>query len=163
MTAGMPRGARLWIDGAWLRPLAACMLLLPPLARADPLLDAARWQHRLLVIAAPMDDDGLLRRQRDLLAGLEAEAASRDLVVVEIVGAVVDVRPAVLPPVDAGALRAALSLDGRQFGLVLVGLDGGVKRRSDQPLPACALLGAIDAMPMRRSALRDGGAIRCPD
>lgn len=45
--------------------------------------------------------------------------------------------------------------DGR-FAVALVGKDGGVKFRADEPVPAREIFGRIDAMPMRRREMREG-------
>ena len=165
MTACRPRTRTDRVGGAWTRLVIACALLTAPFVRADPLLDVARWQQRLLVITAPTADDDGLQQQRQLLARLDADAASRDLLLVELVADEARVvPPGRMQPPDVAALREALALDRDRFAVVLVGLDGGIKLRSAQPLRRCALLGTIDAMPMRRRELGDGGgALACQD
>jgi hypothetical protein len=140
-------------------------LLAGAAAQAEPLLDAARWQHRLLVVTAPAADDPALGRQREQLADLGDDATTRDLVVVELAADAARATPAQrLPRPDAASLRDALALDRERFEVVLVGLDGGVKLRSMAPVPRCALLRTIDAMPMRRRESGDAaGASHCQD
>jgi len=43
-------------------------------------------------------------------------------------------------------------LSGR-FQLLLIGKDGGVKLRSEQPVPTQDIFGLIDSMPMRRQEM----------
>lgn len=42
-----------------------------------------------------------------------------------------------------------------QAAAVLVGRDGGVKVRSDEPVPTPDLFARVDAMPMRRREMRE--------
>lgn len=56
---------------------------------------------------------------------------------------------------EASAWRAVVGVSGYEpFGVALVGLDGGVKLRSDKPIAIEALVATIDEMPMRRAELR---------
>jgi len=52
---------------------------------------------------------------------------------------------------------AALPMQATGFELVLIGKDGGVKWRQDDPAALSAMLERIDAMPMRRAEMRRAG------
>lgn len=107
-------------------------------------LDAYRWTARVLVIAAPGAADPRVRIQKEALASVRADVASRDLVVLEVFG-------------DDGRsadLRRRLALPQDAFRVVLVGKDGGVKLVSEEPVPPQKLFSTIDAMPMRRDEIR---------
>ncbi|ETX28301.1 DUF4174 domain-containing protein [Roseivivax isoporae] len=104
-------------------------------------LDAHRWQHRPVVLFAPSPDDPAYRAQMAALRSGGAGLAERDIVVLS------DTAP------DAdGTLRARFAPEG--FLAVLVGKDGGVKLRSEEPLALRTLFDTIDAMPMRRQEMR---------
>ncbi len=110
-------------------------------------LRASRWQQRVLLLCAPTAADTALRRQQQLLAPARAALAERDVVVREV-------RVAELPPADRRYLAQQLGVPGTGFTAVLVGKDGGVKRRDVRPVAPAALFATIDAMPMRQQELR---------
>ncbi|WP_175478744.1 DUF4174 domain-containing protein [Rubrimonas cliftonensis] len=103
-------------------------------------LDALRWEARPVVVIADPDDPRLAEQ----LALFEADAADmierRNVVIV-------DTAP-------GSALRRRFGADG--FLVALIGLDGGVKLRSDAVTPPGRLEALIDAMPMRRREMRRG-------
>lgn len=49
----------------------------------------------------------------------------------------------------------SLGVPGGRFAAVLIGKDGGVKDRFDQPVEPADLHARIDAMPMHRRELRE--------
>lgn len=119
------------------------------LLAASPSVAAMQWDRRVLIVAAPSADDPSLVEQRRTLAAWRAEAERRDLSVVEVLG------DRVTGATDAAAsLRRAYRLPADGFAVVLLGKDGGVKRRSTGPLAAVDLARTIDAMPMRRAGGR---------
>ena len=119
--------------------------ILQAIAVADPWVDWQR-QPRVLLAFAPVADDPRLLAQRAAFATLGAEATTRELRLVEVVGGTVSPSTAG----DARALRTRHAIDAGAFRVLLVGKDGGVKLASDAPIARCALLAAIDAMPMRQ-------------
>lgn len=119
------------------------------LLAASPSVAAMQWDRRVLIVAAPSADDPNLVEQRRTLAAWRAEAERRDLSVVEVLG------DRVTGATDAAAsLRRAYRLPADGFAVVLLGKDGGVKRRATGPLAAADLARTIDAMPMRRAGGR---------
>ncbi|WP_342107533.1 DUF4174 domain-containing protein [Methylobacterium sp. SI9] len=113
-------------------------------ASAAP-LDAYRDRARVLVLSAPDAGDAQLRAQRAALGPVRSGVAERDLVVLEALGS----------GAEARALRAALGLPADSFRAVLVGKDGGAKLTAAAPIPPQRLFATIDAMPMRRSEMRE--------
>ncbi|MEO0602488.1 MAG: DUF4174 domain-containing protein, partial [Myxococcota bacterium] len=55
----------------------------------------------------------------------------------------------------ASDLRRRFDVAPEAFAVILVGLDGGEKRREAEPLDAPGLFATIDAMPMRARELRE--------
>jgi hypothetical protein len=131
------------------------LVLLPTLfaaalaASAPSSLAAMTWEKRVLLVSAERADDPLLLRQRRLLEGWANGARDRDLVLVEVIG---DRVRGVDEP--AAALRRHYSLPANGFAMVLIGKDGGVKRRAAKPIDVATLQAVIDAMPMRRNGER---------
>lgn len=118
-------------------------------AASVPSVAEMRWQHRVLVVAAPSARDPALAAQCNALRGWQRGAEDRDVQVVEVIGdRVTGARD------TARALRAQLRLPRERFTLVLIGKDGRVALRSGEPVLAETLQGRIDAMPMRRAGQR---------
>jgi len=111
--------------------------------RAD--LAEFRWQARPVLIFAPSPDDPRYRSAVHDLETRRDALAERDIVVLT------DTDPAA-----GGRLRDALG--ARDFRMILVGKDGGRKMDEAAPIPADRLFAEIDAMPMRRSEMREDGS-----
>ena len=137
--------------------LITCLMLMEKPLAAQPaagagqsvaaLLKASKWHKRVLLVCAPSADDADLHRQQQLLGPVGAGLNSRDLVVREVV-------LAELSAADKQYLAQRLGVAGSRFTAVLIGNDGGVKRRETRPLPPAALFSTIDAMPMRQQEMR---------
>jgi hypothetical protein len=124
--------------------LAAQSATSPGLAQV---LQASRWQHRLLLIGAPTASQAELKRQKALLAADEKGLAERDFKVIEVIYEQ-------LSPADRQCWTQQLGQPLGGFRVVLIGKDGGVKRTETQPLAAATLFGTVDRMPMRRQEMR---------
>jgi hypothetical protein len=124
--------------------LAAVAAMAAGAALAGP-LDGYRDRARVLVLSAPDSGDAQLRAQRAALASVRAGVAERDLVVLEAVGS----------GAEARALRERLGLPADSFRAVLIGKDGGAKITEAAPIAPQRLFATIDAMPMRRTEMRE--------
>ncbi len=121
-----------------------------------------RWSHRPLLIFAPHEGERLTEQRRHLDA-VKAGLAERDVLVVEIIGvdtgqatdARGDADPVSLVAEDVKSLRTQYDVLLGDFALILIGKDGGEKRRDDKPTALAALFEQIDAMPMRQDELRE--------
>ncbi|UOQ78189.1 DUF4174 domain-containing protein [Hymenobacter sp. 5516J-16] len=110
-------------------------------------LNASKWQQRVLLLCAPTADNAELRRQQQVLRPAKAELVARDVVVYEVI-------QNRLSAADQRYLRQRLGVASSSFTVLLLGKDGGVKRRETQPLSAAQLFATIDAMPMRQQEMR---------
>ncbi|WP_380783696.1 DUF4174 domain-containing protein [Sphingomonas sp. R86520] len=131
--------------------MARCSIMSVLLAvalAASPTVAQMKWERRVLIVAAPTAGDATLAEQRRILAGWKANAAARDLSIVEIIGD--QVRGA---SDSAAALRRKYHMP-TTFTAILIGKDGGEKLRSARPFSAAALEATIDAMPMRKAGQR---------
>ncbi|WBO23837.1 DUF4174 domain-containing protein [Sphingomonas abietis] len=108
-----------------------------------------RWHQRILLLVTPQPDDPQAVAQRRILAEWHAQAADRDVALVEIAGARVSGASD-----SAAALFRRYRLSPGAFHALLIGKDGHVALRSAKPIDAGILQGTIDAMPMRRSGER---------
>jgi hypothetical protein len=100
-------------------------------------LDALRWAARPILVFAS-EDDARLDRQIARFEANGADLENRRNVVIVDTG-------------TGGALRARFKPAG--FTVILLGLDGGEKFRSDRVIDPDRLDALIDRMPMRRREL----------
>lgn len=129
-----------------LLPAATTLAQTAPAASLASTVKAARWRQRVLLICAPTATDAQLRQQRALLQPARAGLAERDLLVRELPWAS-------LPEADRHYLRQLGGSSGA-FRVLLIGKDGGVKRRDKAPVAPQTLFGTIDQMPMRRQEMK---------
>ena len=108
-----------------------------------------RWERRVLLVTASTADDPKAVVQRRIVGKIAGSGDDRDLVLVEVLGD--RVRGA---NDKAASLRKGYKLPADRFTVILIGKDGGEKRRSTNPMSAATLTATIDAMPMRRSGER---------
>jgi hypothetical protein len=128
-------------------------LTLLPRTAAATLLPDKRWKRRLLVVVASESARDTVDRQRALVASPMFSA--RDLDLVEAVGrgpVRINGEPVATPTVEA--VRDHYRVAG-DFGVRVIGKDGGVKLTSTRPVTMQALAELIDAMPMRRQEMRE--------
>jgi len=118
-------------------------------AATAPSIDAMRWHHRIVLVAAPAPDDATMLQQRHVLTGWRREAAARDIALVGIAGTRV---AGVSDP--AATLRRRYNLPDDSVQVLLIGKDGHVAIRSRHPITADRLRATIDAMPMREAGER---------
>ena len=118
--------------------------------------DAHRGEHRLFLIFAASQRDESFARQGRLLEGGGGGFAERDLLRADLLedgtgsfdGA----------QVSAWEVAAARERFGSgRFTALLVGKDGTVKHRFDEPVGPEEIFALIDAMPMRRREMREQG------
>ena len=118
-------------------------------AATPPGIDALRWKRRVVLVSAPTADDPRLLDQRRALADWGQAAEDRDVTTIQIVGPVVE---GVGDRADD--LRRRFALPFGRFTVVLIGKDGHVAVRSNEPVGGADLTRVIDAMPMRRAGHR---------
>jgi hypothetical protein len=131
----------------------ALLLLVGTAAAYD--WDRHLWQDRLLFVVAPSAEAPGARAQLAQLHQRDEAVRDRRLRVIEVyrdTGAV-DGEP--LTTDELTELRARLSLGADEQSLILVGLDGGVKRRAPLDTELREIFVLIDGMPMRQAEIRD--------
>ena len=120
-----------------------------------PSLEAYRWQNRLMLVFAPAEDDPRLARQIALSRAHADGLADRDLLLMEVIGdKKMRIEGHAGSAADARALRDRHNVASDEFAVILIGKDGGTKRREARPFEAEDLFETIDAMPMRRREMR---------
>lgn len=128
------------------------VLVLPALAYD---LSQHQWSERLLVFVAEDPQDPDLADQLRNVAQESAAVKDRDLRVYRLfaLSGWIDQRP--LSADDVAQLRRTLGIAPGQRQLILIGLDGDIKRRGDLSTKLSEVFAQIDAMPMRRAELRE--------
>ncbi len=118
-------------------------------------LDDLRWKHRVLIVFAPDDSHPAYRQLEASLHNSMRDFEDRDMVLVSVFGESVTRSDSVVVQ-DAAALslRERFDVATTSFEVVLVGKDGGVKLRADDPDVLSEIYALIDTMPMRRREMR---------
>lgn len=111
------------------------------------------WKNRVVVVFVDCHDSPIARRQQQMLSESRGGLIERDMVVVSVVGDRVQVDGRLTDRIEAGDLRHAVDASSTEFGVLLIGKDGGVKLQSDEPVAAERLFALIDTMPMRQQEM----------
>jgi hypothetical protein len=117
-------------------------------------LDGYGWEARRLLVFAPDADSARYRRQQEMLLVAEHGLNERDIVVIFVIEDAVSTKGRPAGPVSAVDLREVYGALPHEFRVVLVGKDGGVKLRQEEPISAADLFALIDSMPMRKQEMR---------
>ena len=121
-------------------------------AGGDKLLSSYRDKNRVLLVFAPTPQDDAYLEQMKLWQTEKAGFEDRQLVVMPVFAnarkPVPEQSAQILP------LMKKHGIEPNAFGVVLVGKDGHDAYHASKPLPAAALYGVIDAMPMRRAEMK---------
>ncbi len=125
------------------RVTTGAFVLLVSLATSN---DATARSDRPLYVFAPSTSDARLARQQAINAAARGGFQDRDMSVSIVAGVT-----------GATGLRSRFGVSPRQFRVILVGKDGGMKLSSASPVSAAELFRVIDAMPMRRLEMRNRG------
>lgn len=149
--------------------LAAVALIGMALAAAAPAseLDGHLWQHRLLVLIAPEATTVPVEAQLDALSRRTEALTDRDLRLYQLYeNGEGRYQGQPLSPEQVRRLRATVQARPGEQALLLIGKDGGIKRRSPLPVAPGEIFSQIDAMPMRRAEMRrkrsSGGTVTTP-
>ena len=119
------------------------------------MLDAYRWQNRLLIVLAPHPVARLVIAQRAALNHVQRELWDRDVIWIEVPGDVVTIDHELQSGISAADMRRRYGVAQADARVLLVGKDGGVKLRQAEPIHSDDLFSTIDAMPMRRHEMKE--------
>jgi hypothetical protein len=117
-------------------------------------LDRHLWQDRLLFLVAPSADDAEVASQKRWLERRQDAVLDRDLRVFQLFVEQGRVDDQMLAPSSVESLRARLGLAEQDRLVILIGKDGGVKRRAALNTELREIFRQIDGMPMRQQEIR---------
>ena len=132
------------------------LLLCLPMSIIAVNLDDFQWHNRLLFLVAPDFSAPAVAQARAKLERRFEDVVDRDLLVIQLFldgQSLVGDRPITVS--EAAQLRLELGIDSDEQLLVLIGMDGGVKRRAPLSTDVQEIFTQIDAMPMRRNEIRE--------
>lgn len=118
-------------------------------------LNQHHWKDRLLLVLTDELDSDRTKQQIDFFEKAKAEYAERKLKVYLI-------SPKTFSLLNnsktgASTVFSEYASQGKDFEILLIGLDGGIKLRQNDPIQNAKLFAIIDGMPMRRTELRSRG------
>ncbi len=108
----------------------------------DTELSSFHWEKRLIVVFADTPNDPRYRQQLDMLRAEEDMLVDRDMLVLT------DTDPSERTP-------ARMQLRPREFQVVLIDKDGGIKLRKPLPRSVREITRIIDKTPLRRQEVED--------
>ena len=114
-----------------------------------------QWKKRLLFLFAPAVNHLNFEKLHNEIVRQADEVKDRDLIVFEIVeqgASRMDTAP--LDRQTADSIRDQFAIPPKEFTVILVGKDGGVKLKRDDHVNVSAIFDLIDSMPMRQNELR---------
>ncbi len=135
------------------KPVLILLLLIAALPAQAYDLSQHQWRDRLLILAADDPADAALREKLEAVRQKQAGIDDRRLVVFQLSAHSGSVDGRSLSASDLSRLRELLRIAPGQREMILIGLDGGIKRRSDLGTDLEEIFAEIDRMPMRRIEL----------
>lgn len=130
-------------------------LFITHLGSAQP-LQSHLWEHRVVILLAPMEQEPAFRQQYDLWTAQAGEVTERDLVLYRLFpGSGIGPEGNGLRPGQFNNLinrYGPIPEDGLKF--ILIGKDGTVKMEQHGTVAMQELFVRIDGMPMRRAEMR---------
>ena len=123
------------------------------MSAGETALAGYRWENRVLLVFAPDVDSTLCLRQHEMLLDAKPGLNERDVVVISVLKDIVSTKERPAAAVSADALRDAYDVLPHDFRVVLIGKDGGVKLRQDEPISMANLFALIDSMSMRKQEM----------
>jgi hypothetical protein len=124
-----------------------------PMSAGETALDRYGWQNRILLVFAPDADSALYHGQQEMLIVAERGLNERDMVIIFVIRDTVSTKGRPAAAVAAVDLRDAYGVLPHEFRVVLIGKDGDVKLRQEEPISMADLFALIDAMPMRKQEI----------
>lgn len=119
-------------------------------------LQEYKWKNRILLVFSDNPQDQNYQQQLRLLNGHANGLKERDLIILNVFADRVEKENSTqVSDINPNVLRQYYKVN-TSFTVVLIGKDGGEKKRTQTILNPQELFGIIDAMPMRRAEMEKG-------
>jgi hypothetical protein len=117
-------------------------------------LSQHEWRHRLLFLVAPEAEDADLKMRQHEVAIRPEAVLDRDILVFQLLSDQGSLGETALSAEAVRDLRVRLGVAADDRLVILIGKDGGIKRRAELDTNLSEIFLHIDAMPMRRQEMR---------
>lgn len=114
------------------------------------MLEQYKWKNRLLLIFAPDKTNADYRKMQAYLDSNEEGIQQRELKIIQYMDDVVGLNS---PLATQVMLRQQFGIPQQGFYMLLIGKDGTIKERYDQPTMIEHIFDLIDSMPMRQQEM----------
>ncbi|MGY3795667.1 DUF4174 domain-containing protein [Aquimarina sp. 433] len=129
-------------------------LLFIPLISYTQDLTEHRWQDRLIIISADSYQHPKLLEQVKEFQNKTEELADRKLIIYQITPTSYIKGIENNQPTKNSTLYKKYNTTNKTFKVILIGLDGGSKSKSNKVVSAAQIFDQIDQMPMRRQEIK---------
>ena len=130
-----------------------CWMLFSTTSLLSQDLTRHEWKDRLLLIITQDFDDENYQKQISILQKDTEGLNERKLVIYRISPAEYKTGLYNESAIQSNKLYEIYQDSDKDFEVILIGLDGSIKLRQNEPINIEKLFGRIDAMPMRRNEL----------
>ena len=120
--------------------------------------DNYQWKKRLVVVFADTTSNNRYRKQIDILKTEVSGLKERKLqLIFALPGKYREIFPETSGWIQDPYLYKYRRLASEEFEVIVIGLDGGVKKRQSYVLSPEMLFDLIDSMPMRQAEIQERG------
>ncbi|AXT55771.1 DUF4174 domain-containing protein [Aquimarina sp. AD1] len=130
------------------------LLLLLPILSFSQDLDKHRWEDRLILVLADSYKNPKLVKQLKEFKNKSKSLEERKLIVYQITPTSYQTGIDKNTSTKSNAVYKEYNPSNEDFKIILIGLDGGIKLKSNKVLLSTQIFDQIDQMPMRRQELR---------
>ena len=114
-----------------------------------------QWKNRLLFLFAEDANDPFFKNIQSQIMAQKAEVDDRDLIVFEVPAqGPARMNTNTLDRKEADSIRNHFAIPSDEYSLILVGKDGGIKRKSKDRVDLSDVFELIDSMPMRQREMQ---------
>ncbi len=118
-------------------------------------LSSHEWKDRLLLVLTSENSRDLYKEQMNILNDNFDGLEERKLVIYSVMPDQYKKGIHAEEWMKSSTLNDRYRQEGKEFEVILLGLDGRIKLRQSEILSIEKLFGTIDAMPMRRNEIRN--------
>ena len=123
-----------------------------------------QWKNRLLFLFAPDSNHPFYKHLQSQIMEQKSEVEDRDMVVFSVLAqGPSQMNTTAINHQQADSIRDRFVIPPNAFSLILIGKDGGIKLKRNDPVDLAEVFELIDSMPMRRNEMQQKNQLTCPD